>query len=321
MATLTAPRAHDLAPPPSPPRRRRRETFLRGPALLLVPAGAVIAALTAWPLVQLIVMSFQEFGRAQIFGAPPEFVGLDNYVRVLSDPGFWAVLARSVAFCAVNVVLTMVLGVGVALLMTRLGRFLKGLVSIGLLLAWAMPPISATTVWGWIFDTRAGLVNHVLTALTPLDMRGHSWLIEPIGFFFVATVIVTWMAVPFVAFTTFAALTQVPGEVLEAASLDGATGAQRFRLVTVPYIRSVLVVLLILQVIWDMRVFTQIYALQTIGGLRAETDTIGVYIYATATAGGDQGAAGAISVILVVFMMAVAGCYVVATLREEESRA
>ncbi|GAA4784760.1 carbohydrate ABC transporter permease [Microbacterium gilvum] len=320
--SLLAEAAPSAAPSPvRPPRRPRRTPFLRGPALLLLPAGVVVAALTGWPLVQLVVMSFQEFGRAQIFGAPPAFVGLDNYVAVLADPQFWAVLSRSVAFCLVNVALTMALGVGVAVLMTRLGRGMKGLVSIGLLLAWAMPPISATTVWGWIFDTRAGLVNHVVTALTPWDLTGHSWLVDPLGFFFVATIIVTWMAVPFVAFTTFAALTQVPGEVLEAAALDGATGWQRFRLVTVPYVRGVLVVLLILQVIWDMRVFTQIYALQTIGGLREETNTIGVYIYATATAGGDQGAAGAISVILVVLMMAVSGYYVVQTLRDEEARA
>jgi N,N'-diacetylchitobiose transport system permease protein len=310
------------APSSSPrraPRRRRRNSFWRGPAALLVPAGVVVGALTGWPLIQLLVMSFQEFGRAQIFGAPPEFIWFDNYVRVLTDPAFWAVLSRSVAFCAVNVVLTMVLGVGVAVLMTRLGRVMKGLVSVGLLLAWAMPPISATTVWGWIFDTEAGLVNHALTALTGRSWLGHSWLYEPFSFFFVATVIITWMAVPFVAFTTFAALTQVPGEVLEAASLDGAGAWQRFRRITLPYIRSVLVVLLILQIIWDMRVFTQIYALQTIGGLKELTNTIGVYIYATATAGGDQGGAGAISVILVILMLAISGYYIVQTLRDEEN--
>lgn len=292
-------------------------TRARGPALLLLPAGLIVAALTGWPLIQLLVMSVQKFGRAQIFGAPPEFVGLANYVRVLTDPAFWAVMTRSVLFCGANVVLTMGLGVAIAVLMTRLGRFMKGLVSVGLLLAWAMPPISATTVWGWIFDTRAGLVNHALTALTGQNWLGHSWLIDPLSFFFVATVIVTWMSIPFVAFTTFAALTQVPGEVLEAASLDGANGWQRFRMITMPWIRSVLVVVLILQIIWDMRVFTQIYALQTIGGLRELTNTIGVYIYATATAGGDQGGAGAIAVLLVVLMLAISGYYIVQTLREE----
>lgn len=298
--------------------RARRTPFLRGPALLLLPAGAILAALILWPLIQLVIMSFQEFGRAQIFGAPPEFVGFDNYAKVLADPTFWAVLGRSLAFCAVNVVLTMTFGVAIAVLMTRLGRVMKGLVSAGLLLAWAMPPLSATVVWGWLFDTRAGLVNYLITELTGLDFLGHSWLIDPLSFYFVATVIITWQSVPFVAFTTFAALTQVPGEVLEAASLDGANGVQRFRQITVPHIRSVLVVLLILQIIWDIRVFTQIYALQTIGGLRELTNTIGVYIYTVSTAGGDLGAGGAIAVILVVIMLAVSGYYIRSTLRQEE---
>ncbi|MFT4234868.1 MAG: sugar ABC transporter permease [Microbacterium sp.] len=303
----------------SAPRRSRR--FSLTPALLLIPAGAVVGVFTLWPLIRLVVMSFQEYGRAQIFGAPPAFVGFDNYIDVLTDSNFWAVLGRSVAFCAVNVALTMGLGIAIAVLMTKLGRVMRGLVSVGLLLAWAMPPLSATTVWGWMYDTDSGIVNYLITALTPADFTGHSWLIHPLSFFFVATIIVTWMSVPFVAFTSYAGLNQVPGEVLEAASLDGATGMARFRLVTVPYIRSVLVVLFVLQIIWDIRVFTQIYALQTIGGLRDETNTIGVYIYATATSGGDQGAAGAIAVILVILMMAAAGYYVIATLREEEANA
>lgn len=298
--------------------RARRAPLLRGPALLLVPAGVILAALILWPLIQLLIMSFQEFGRAQIFGAPPAFVWFDNYIAVLSDPTFWAVLGRSLAFCLVNVVATMGLGIGIAVLMTRLNRGMKGLVAAGLLLAWAMPPLSATVVWGWIFDTRAGVINYLITTLTGIDFIGHSWLIDPLSFYFVATIIITWQSVPFVAFTTFAALTQVPGEVLEAASLDGASGWQRFRQITVPYIRAVLVVLLILQIIWDIRVFTQIYALQTIGGLRELTNTIGVYIYSVSTAGGDLGAGGAIAVILVLIMSAISAYYVRTTLRQEE---
>ena len=298
-------------------RRMPRSAFLRGPALLLVPGLVTIAFITGWPLVQLVVMSFQKFGRAQIFGAPPEFVGLDNYIKVLSDSQFWLVLGRSLAFCAACVIATMGLGVAIAVLMTRLGRVSKALVSIGLLLAWAMPPQSATTVWGWLFDTRRGLINYLITEFTSADFMGHSWLNQPVSFFFVATVIITWQSVPFVAFTTYAALTQVPNEVLEAASLDGASSWQRFRQIVVPYIRSVLVVLLVLQIIWDMRVFTQIYTLQTIGGIREDTNTIGVYIYTISTAGGDLGSGGAIAVLLVIIMLAMSGYYIRTVLREE----
>jgi N,N'-diacetylchitobiose transport system permease protein len=296
---------------------RRRGEML--PWLLLVPAGLVILALTAWPLIQLLIMSLQEFGRAQIFGAAPGWIWFENYAEVLGDPVFWQVLGRSILFALVNVVATMGLGILVALLMTRLNRGFKLLVSAGLLLAWAMPPITATVVWGWLFDTDSGVVNYVLTNFLGLDFAGHSWLIEPLSFFFVATVIITWQSVPFVAFTAFAGLTQVPNEVLEAAELDGSSGFQRFRFITFPYIRPVLLVLLLLQIIWDIRVFPQIKALQTIGGIAAETNTIGPYIYTVSIAGGNLGIGGAIAVILVVVMLALSAYYIRSTLRQDEA--
>ncbi len=296
---------------------RRRGELL--PYLLLIPAAIVILALTGWPLLQLLVISFQEFGRAQIFGAPPGWVWFENYASVLTDPVFWQVLGRSILFALVNVAATMTLGVLIALLMTRVNKGFKLLVSAGLLLAWAMPPITATVVWGWLFDTQSGVINYVLSTVFGLDFIGHSWLIEPLSFFFVATVIITWQSVPFVAFTTYAGLTQVPNEVLEASLLDGTTGLQRFRFIVFPYIRPVLLVLLLLQIIWDMRVFPQIKALQSIGGISADTSTIGVYIYNVSIAGGNLGAGGAIAVILVIVMMALSAYYIRSTLRQDEA--
>jgi N,N'-diacetylchitobiose transport system permease protein len=297
---------------------RRRGELL--PWLLLIPAGVVVLALTGWPLVQLLIMSLQEFGRAQIFGAPPTWIWFENYADVLTDPTFWVVLGRSIAFALVNVVATMSLGILIALLMTRLNRGFKLLVSAGLLLAWAMPPITATVVWGWLFDTDNGVINYVLSQVLGLgDFENHSWLIQPLSFFFVATVIITWQSIPFVAFTVFAGLTQVPDEVLEAAELDGSSRFQRFRFITFPYLRPVLLVLLILQIIWDMRVFPQIKALQTVGGIAAETNTIGPYIYSVSVAGGNLGVGGAIAVILVVVMLALSAYYIRSTLRQDEA--
>ena len=205
----------------------------------------------------------------------------------------------------------------VALLLNRLGKVLRTFVSVGLLLAWAMPPLSATIVWGWIFDTQYGVLNYVLTNWFGLDFEGHSWLIEPLSFFFVAAIIIVWGAIPFVAFTVYAGLTQVPDEVLEAAQLDGAGGVKRFFLVVVPYIKSILVIVTILQVIWDLRVFTQIYALQSIGGLAEQTNTLGVYIYRVSLGSGDFGVGGAISVILVLLLVAISIFYVRQTVKEE----
>ena len=302
-----------------PPSRRRRFVQAGGftPYALLTPALIALIVITGWPLLQLFIMSFQEFGRAQVFGAPPEFVGFENYVAILTDPDFWGVLTRSVGFAAVCVVATMVLGVLVALLLTRLGKVMRTIVSVGLLLAWAMPPLSATIVWGWIFDTQYGVLNYVLTNWFGLDFEGHSWLIEPLSFFFVAAIIIVWGAIPFVAFVVYAGLGQVPDEVIEAAQLDGAGGVKRFFLVVVPYIKSILVIVTILQVIWDLRVFTQVYALQSIGGLAEQTNTLGVYIYRVSLGSGDFGVGGAISVIVVLLLVAISIFYVRQTVKEE----
>jgi len=307
--------------PPGVTQPSRRSRFVRAggftPYALLTPALLALLVITAWPLLQLVIMSFQEYGRAQVFGAAPEFVGLNNYVAILTDPEFWGVLGRSVIFAAVCVVATMVLGTLVALLLDRLGGIVRTFVSVGLLLAWAMPPLSATIVWGWIFDTQYGVLNHILTDWFGLDFEGHSWLIDPLSFFFVAAIIIVWGAVPFVAFTVYAGLTQVPGEVLEAAQLDGAGAVKRFFLVVVPYIKPILVIVTILQVIWDLRVFTQIYALQSIGGLAEQTNTLGVYIYRVSLGSGDFGVGGAISIVLVVMLVAVSIFYVRQTVKED----
>src|SRR5690606_30760042 len=138
---------------------KRRRGFT--PYALLVPSLVVLAAVIGWPLIQLFVMSFQEYGRAQVFGAAAPFIGLDNYISVLTDQQFWNVLGRSILFCLVCVVLTMVGGTLIALLMMRLGKGFRVLVSVGLLLAWAMPALTATIVWGWMFDTSYGVVNFV----------------------------------------------------------------------------------------------------------------------------------------------------------------
>ncbi len=305
-------------PAPELPRARVRAGRF-APVALLVPASVVLIVIIGWPLVQLVIMSFQEFGRAQVFGRPAPFVGLGNYVEVLADAQFWQVLGRSLLFCLVNVIAAMGLGTMVALLMQRLPRIIRLLVSLGLLLAWAMPALTAVVIWGWMFDTQFGVINYVITQVTGLDFIGHSWLSDPVSFFGVATVIVTWGAVPFVAFTIYAGLTQVPEEVVEAAQLDGAGFAARFRLVVFPYLRSIFLVVTVLQVIWDLRVFTQIYALQGIGGIRSQTDTIGVYIVKESLGTGQYGSGAAIAVILVFIMAAISWYYVRHNLKEEQA--
>jgi N,N'-diacetylchitobiose transport system permease protein len=294
------------APPALPDGRRagrsRRPRLPRArhrllPYALLIPALAALGAGLGYPLVRLVVMSTQEFGMRQQFGAPAPFVGADNFAEIFGDPYFWDVLWRSLLFCAMNVALTIVLGTLVALLLQRLGTVMRTAVSVALLFAWATPALTATIVWQWIFDPRYGVVNWLLTRLGG-DFEGHSWLSEPLSFYFVGTLIVVWMGVPFVAFTLYAGMTQIPGEVMEAAALDGAGGWARFRDVTWPALKPIFVVLIALSTLWDLRVFTQIYVLQQAGGITRETNTLGVYAYRT-SAGDDFGLGAAIALVMV----------------------
>ena len=226
------------------------------------------------------------------------------------------VTLRSIAFCLVNAALTMAIGVGLALLMRHMSRGVRLLVQTGLLLAWAMPVVASLTVWQWLFDTQYGVVNYVLTGLG-LDYEGHGWLLQPLSFFFVATVIVVWMSVPFVAFTVYAALTQLPEELVEASEIDGAGPVSRFRHVVLPTIRPVLLVVGLLQIIWDLRVFSQIYILQKAGGSARDTNLLGTYIYRLGIGGGEFGMSAAVAIFMLALTVVLTAPYVRAMLRQE----
>jgi N,N'-diacetylchitobiose transport system permease protein len=299
----------------SPPRRDRRHVL---PLLLLVPTLVALAVALGYPLLRQVVLSFQEFGLAQQFGQPPRWVGLQNYRDLVDDPYLWTVIVRSLVFCLANAALTLAVGIGLALLMRQMSKPVRLLLQSGLLMAWAMPVVAALTVWQWLFDTQYGVVNHLLTDVGA-DYAGHSWLLRPLSFFFVATVIVVWMSVPFVAFTMYAALTQVPEDLLEAAELDGAGASQRLLAVVLPAVRPVLLVVGLLQVIWDLRVFTQIYVLQQAGGSTRDTNLLGTYIYRLGIGGSDFGAASAVAIFMLLLTVVLTAPYIRTMLKQEES--
>jgi len=190
------------------------------------------------------------------------------------------------------------------------------LVQSGLLIAWAMPVIAALTVWEWLFDTQYGVINWVLVHLG-FDYEGHSWLLDPMSFYFVAAVIVVWMSVPFVAFTGYAALMQVPGDLIEAAEIDGANTWNRFKVAVWPSIKPVVLVILLLQVIWDLRVFTQIYVLQKAGGQTRDTNLLGTYIYRLGIGGADFGMAAAVAMFMLALTIVMTAPYVRMMLKQE----
>jgi N,N'-diacetylchitobiose transport system permease protein len=280
--------------PSRPPKRRRRRSVL--PYALVLPTVVVLTVVLGYPVARLVVQSGQEYGMAQVFGAPARWVGFANFRRLFNDPYFWTVLRRTIIFCFVNVALTMVLGVLVALLLNSLGSKMRLLVSTSLIFAWAMPALTATVVWQWIFDTEYGLANWVF------NRQGESWLADPMSFFGVATIIVVWMGIPFVAFTTYAGLSQVPSDLLEAASLDGAGAFARFRYIIVPLLKPILVILIALSTLWDFRVFTQIYVLQRAGGISRDTNLIGVYTYQLSIGQSDYGVGAAAALVMMMLM-------------------
>ncbi len=281
-----------------------------------MPAVAPLAIALGYPLVRQLVLSFQEYGLRQQFGQPAEWVGLANYTQLLTDPYVWTVIARSIAFCLVNAGVTMVIGIALALLMARVGTAARTTLQVSMLLAWGTPVLASMTVWQWLFDSQYGVVNWLLADVAGLEgMQFHSWIIEPLSFYFVATGIVVWMSVPFVVFSVYAGLLQVPAETLEAAQLDGAGTRQRLWHITAPMIRPVLSVVLLLQVIWDLKVFTQIYVLQRAGAPTRDTNLLGTLIYSYAD---EFSLAGALATIVLVITLALTGAYIRRMLREEE---
>jgi len=314
------------------------------PLILMAPAVLTFCLLSGYPIVRLVVNSFQKYGRAQLMGVPPEWVGGTNYAQAITNSNFPIVFVRTFVFMVIAVTLTIVLGSLVAMLMMKLNKFFRLFLSVGLLLAWAIPPLTAVIVWGWMIDSDYGVINYSLTQVggtkfvallnnlfdfvhrhvhwfglhLPTNWMGHQWLLNPVSFFAVLIVIIVWSGIPFIAFTVYAALTGIPGEVKEAAAIDQAGPVRRFFLIELPYVRSVFLVLIVLSVIWDLTVFTQVVALQSSGGLAEQTSTLGVWIYNQGSASGNIGLSSAAAVIMVILMLAISILYVRQTLNEGE---
>ncbi|GII98605.1 carbohydrate ABC transporter membrane protein 1 (CUT1 family) [Sediminihabitans luteus] len=285
----------DDAPAPVVRNVKRRSAL---PYLLVLGAVVMVALALGYPLVRQFVLAFQEYGLAQSFGMPAEFVGLQNFQEVLSDPYTYEVFARSLIFCFVTAAVTMIIGVFFAFVMIRMSGWARTLIQTILLLVWSIPIVSSLTVWQLLFDTRFGAVNWVLERAVPWWQDDYNWLGQATGMLVIASIIVTWMSVPLVSFMAYSGLAQVPDEINEAAELDGANGWERFRFVTVPVIAPVLYLIGLLQIIWDLRVFTQIKILQDSGASLEDTDVLGTYIFRLGIGQGDFGMASATATIV-----------------------
>lgn len=300
------------------PRIEARRTPV--PYLLIVPAILALVLGLGYPLIWQFITAFQKYGLAQQFGKPPEWVGFDNFADLVWMGEFWQVLVRSLVFCIVTAVITVVIGVLMALLMNAVPRAATLTLQISMLLAWAMPVAAATTVFIWLFDRRRGVVNHLLDLIPGVEMNRYDWLGNPTTFFIVASILIIWMSVPFVSFAVYAGLTQISDEVMEAAQLDGAGGGKRFAHIILPIIRPVLSIVLLLQLIWDLRVFAQITLLKDAGSKSGDFDLLGTYIFKLGASSNDFGMASAVSIIVLLITLAISWVYVRDLLKEDEAR-
>ncbi len=301
-------------------RRRRQRPPRKGlPYALVIPSVLTLVAVLGYPVLYLLRISFQHFERAQLFGAQPaEFIGFDNYIEFITGDDFVAIVFRTLAFTAACVGLSMVAGVGIALLMQRLSTWVRIPLLAAMMFAWAMPPIAAVAVFQWLFDYQYGVVNYLIDKLLPfVDFTPHHWFLNPVQGFAVIVLMITWGAVPFIAITVHAALTQVPQELVDAARIDGAGKVEVFRSVTYPIIKPVLLILTVLSIIWDFQIIAQILAMlnQT---PPPEYFTLPVYSYMTSIVGGDFGLGAAAAVITVLALAGLTFVYLRRMLGNQE---
>ena len=287
--------------------RRTRRTLT--PYLLLLPALAVIAAVLGYPLYRLVALSFQQYGLFELLAHEGRWIGFDNYSQIFHDREFWTVLARTTAFTAVTVSLTMLLGTSIALLLAQLGGAMRLLITTGLVLAWTMPPVVAVNIWTWMVDYEFGVANWTLARLGLDYFDHHDWFVNPWEGFAVITAIVVWGAIPFVAITIFAGLTQVPRDLVEAASIDGSSAFRIFRDITLPILKPIFVILASLSVIWNFQVFSQVWIAR---GNRPESEyfLMGIYSFVTSFNVSQYGLGSAIALVTVLALLVVTFVYI-----------
>jgi N,N'-diacetylchitobiose transport system permease protein len=280
------------------------------PYLLLLPVVAVMAAVLGYPLYYLVRLSFQKYDLFALVAHHGTYIGLQNFSDVLHDPVFWHTLWRTIVFTVVNVGLTMVLGTLIALLLVRLSTWVRLLLTAGLVLVWAMPPVVAVQVWSWMTNSQNGVLNYVLTELHIGNYFQHNWYETPFSQLMMVTTLIVWGALPFVAITVYAALSQVPHELVEAAQIDGARAWRVFKDVTLPVLTPVLLILTSLSIIWDFGVFTQPYLLIGSGQQNTSNYLMSVYLYVEGFGKTDFGKGAAISILMLLIVAAMSVVYV-----------
>ncbi|RVX44133.1 carbohydrate ABC transporter membrane protein 1 (CUT1 family) [Nonomuraea polychroma] len=275
------------------------------PWLYLLPAAAVLVPMFGYPVYMLGLLSVFDYRQAQVSGGQPStFVGFGNYATIFGDARFWEVLAQTVGFAAALVVATLAVGAALAVLLTRVGPVPRTALSLAALGAWAAPAMTGSTVWMFLFDADLGLVNQVL------GLDGFNWFYDRWVTFGVVGATIVWHSFPLVMVTLYAGIQAIPGSVLEAAGIDGASVWQSFWKIIVPMLRPLIAIVVIQSVIWDFKVFTQIYVMTNGGGVAGQNTVLNVYAYQTAFGSSEYGLGSAIAVVMTLILLAVTLLYI-----------
>jgi N,N'-diacetylchitobiose transport system permease protein len=309
--------ASGQAPPALAAARTRRmrpgARALGLPYLLILPAVAVIVAVAGWPLVKIVLLSLSEqqnskFALFHSHGDTP-FVGFRNYADVLGDSTFWTVVLRTVLFTVANVGVSLILGTALAVLLNRVSNWARVLLTTVMLFVWAVPTTVSSQVFLWMFNNQFGVVNWLLDKLPGVHTQGHDWYADPVQGLAVVSIVVVWGALPLLAISLHAGLTQVPAEVVDAARVDGASAWQTFRNVTLPYLRPLVIVLTTLSIIWDFGVFNQIFFMRN-GHPEPGYQTIGVYMYEQGVGSSRYNVGSTIAVLMMICVIVMMAVYI-----------
>ncbi|MGW3340765.1 carbohydrate ABC transporter permease [Streptomyces sp. NPDC001009] len=305
--------AAPLAPPPSPAGggRGRRVLADQVRAYGFLLGGLVCFALFSWyPAIRAFVIAFQRYTP----GSAPEWVGTANFRRVLHDPEFGAAWRNTLTFTLLALLLGFAVPFVLALVLNEL-RHAKAFFRVVVYLPVMIPPVVSALLWKWFYDPGAGLANETLRAL---HLPTSNWSNGTDTALISLVIVATWANLGGTVLIYLAALQSIPGELYEAAELDGADLLQRIRHVTVPQTRFVILMLMLLQIIATMQVFTEPFVI-TGGGPESATVTVLYLIYKYAFLYNDFGGACALSVMLLVLLGAFSALYLRLTRTEGDA--
>jgi trehalose/maltose transport system permease protein len=263
---------------------------------LIVPAVLVVFLVIGYPLIQVLVYSVLKYKLDGV--TPPSFVGLGNYLFILTDSDFWHAVAITLIFSVCSVTLEAVLGLTVAMVANSEFKG-RSFLRIAILIPWAIPTVVSSKIWAWMFNDIYGVVNVLLTNLHLIPQK-IAFLATPITALPVIIAVDVWKTTPFMALLLLAGLGTIPGDLYEAASIDGATAVRKFFSLTLPLLMPTLVVALIFRTLDALRVFDIFYVM--VGG-QGNMATMAIYNQQWLVSFLDAGVGSAASVIILIIIM------------------